>query len=96
MFVPVPEVPRLAPVPTTMAAVVFVPLVMFANDGPAEVVRHVGQLIAGVVPPLETIGEVPVTPVTPPPPPPDPGSTFKAVELLSQIKAVPVAVGPQT
>jgi hypothetical protein len=31
--------------------------------------EHVGQEIAGVVPPLETIGATPVTDVTPPPPP---------------------------
>ena len=29
-------------------------------------------LIAGVLPPEETIGAVPVTPVTDPPPPPEP------------------------
>ena len=36
---------------------------------PPKLTGTVVRLIAGVAPPLDTIGEVPVTLVTPPPPP---------------------------
>ena len=43
-----------------------------ADIEPAADVVAAEMLIAGVLPPEETIGAVPVTPVTDPPPPPEP------------------------
>jgi len=49
---------------------------------PAALVVAAEIDIAGVLPPVDEIGVVPVTEVTPPPPPPPPPDPFAAAVIL--------------
>jgi hypothetical protein len=81
-FVPI----VLTPVPKATSVLAAVPAIV------AELVLQVGQEIAGVVPPEETIGALPVTLVTVPPPPPPPARAEAKEEMMETVDVPPESV----